>query len=103
MLMETLLPELAKTKRNMPIKVWSAACSSGQEPYSISMITQEFQQKNPGALPGDVQVTGTDISPAILSEAKEGVYDNLAVIRGLSPERTQRFFTQKEHKWQINR
>jgi len=101
MLMDLLLPEFAGGKRIQPVKIWSAASSSGQEAYSISMIAHEFASKKPGSLPNNVQIVGTDISPAIVNDAKAGLYDNLAVIRGLSPERKQRFFTQKDNKWEV--
>lgn len=100
MLKETLLPELSKG-RTQPLKIWSAACSSGQEPYSTSMVIQEYLASKPGAFPGDVIITATDISPAILNEAKVGSYDSLAVIRGLSEERKKRFFTQKVDRWEV--
>nr|MBP8772995.1 protein-glutamate O-methyltransferase CheR [Aeromonadaceae bacterium] len=64
----------------------------GQEPYSIAMIALEHQFKKPGTLPGGVQIVGTDISPTMLNQCKEGVYDNLALARGLSPERKRQFF-----------
>src|SRR5690606_22558560 len=50
------------TGRRVPIRIWSAACSSGQEPYSIAMIIHEYMQTKPGAFPGGVQIIGTDIS-----------------------------------------
>ena len=90
LLQSKLLPELAN--RRTPIKIWSAASSSGQEPYSIAMSVLEYQQKNPGAFPGGVQVIGTDISTTMLEHCKYGHYDSLALARGLSPERKKRFF-----------
>ncbi|MFM2482594.1 CheR family methyltransferase [Celerinatantimonas sp. YJH-8] len=89
LLTDRLLPELSKQRRG--VKIWSAACSSGQEPYSISMIIQEFQKKRPGAL-SSVQIIGTDISPSMLEHCKRGEYDALALARGLSPERKRQFF-----------
>ncbi len=89
-LAEKLLPELAANKR--PIKIWSSASSSGQEPYSIAMIALETQTRRPGTLPMGVQITGTDISTAMLDSCKAGVYDNLALGRGLSLERKRQFF-----------
>lgn len=87
-----ILPELA-AKGGAGIRIWCAASSSGQEPYSLSMATQEYITSQPGSLRGSVQILGTDISPAVLKEAKEARYDSLAMARGLSPERKQRFFT----------
>ena len=92
-----ILPEFAQ-QRARPIRIWSAACSSGQEPYSISMAVQEFLLGRPGTLPGGVQIVATDISPSILGEAMVGIYDSTSLARGLSEERKQRFFTAKEAK-----
>ena len=75
-----------------PLKIWSAASSSGQEAYSIAMIVSEYQQNNPGAFPGGVQIIGTDISNTMLEHCKYGHYDSLALSRGLSPERRRQFF-----------
>ncbi|MCW0506397.1 chemotaxis protein CheR [Aeromonas piscicola] len=90
LLTDKIFPELGKSGR--PIKIWSAASSSGQEPYSIAMTALEQQVKKPGSLPGGVQIVGTDISSTMLNQCKEGVYDSLALARGLSPERKKLFF-----------
>lgn len=100
-LKERILPELAKDRRT-PIRIWSSACSSGQEPYSISMTIQEFQMANPGLLKTDVQIIATDISPAMLEIAEKGKYDDLAMARGLTPERKKRYFRETPSYWQIN-
>lgn len=84
-----LLPELAESKR--PLKIWSAASSSGQEPYSMAMTILETQQKKPRMLPS-ISITATDISATMLELCRQGVYDNLALGRGLSPERRRTFF-----------
>jgi chemotaxis protein methyltransferase CheR len=85
-----IFPEFADLRR--PIKIWSAASSSGQEPYSIAMSASEYQSKSPGALKMGVQITGTDISNTMLDMCKNAEYDSLALARGLSPERRQKFF-----------
>lgn len=90
LLTDKLFPELGKNGR--PLKIWSAASSSGQEPYSIAMTALEQQMKKPGTLTGGVQITATDISLQMLNLCKEGVYDNLALARGLSEERKRQFF-----------
>lgn len=86
-----------------PLRIWCAACSSGQEPYSISMATEEYGLKAPGAFPGGVQIIGTDISAQMLKASEQGIYDPLALIRGLSEERKQRFFEPLPDKdrWQV--
>ena len=90
LLTDKIFPELGKGGK--PLKIWSAASSSGQEPYSIAITALEHQFKKPGTLPGGVQIIGTDISPTMLNQCKEGIYDSLALARGLSPERKRQFF-----------
>lgn len=90
LLSDKIFPELGKSGRT--IKIWSAASSSGQEPYSIAMTALEQQVKRPGSMPGGVQIVGTDISSTMLNQCKEGIYDSLALARGLSPERKRLFF-----------
>ena len=89
-LRQTILPELAG-RRPSRLRIWSAACSSGQEPYSIAMVVEEFRQARPGALP-PVEIVATDVSPTILAQAEAGLYDGPALRRGLDPQRLQRFF-----------
>lgn len=98
-LKKELLPELAAKKT--PIRIWSAASSTGQEAYSISMTTSEFQQSNPGKLTSSVEIVGTDISQTVVNKAKQGGYDELSVVRGLSPERRDKFFRKKDDNWVI--
>lgn len=90
LLKSQLLPELEKTCRS--VKIWSAASSSGQEPYSISMTIMEYQQTKPSAFAGGVSILGTDISNTMLEHCQRAEYDGLALARGLSPERRSRFF-----------
>lgn len=91
-LSEKLLPELAARKDAQPLRFWSAACSTGQEPYSIAMAVDEYRRLQPGRLRGDVRIVATDISKSVLDVAKRGEYEMLAIGRGLSPERQQIFF-----------
>lgn len=90
LLQSKLLPEFAS--RRTPVKIWSAASSSGQEPYSIAMSVLEYQKSNPGSFQRGVQVIGTDISTTMLEHCKYGHYDSLALARGLSLERKKQFF-----------
>ncbi len=91
LLSNTLLPEYSRLGR--PLKIWSAACSSGQEPYSLGMTILEYQQKKPGTLPGSASILATDLSPSMLERCKNAEYDNLALGRGLSEERKRQFFS----------
>lgn len=90
LLKSQIFPDLEKTCRS--VKIWSAASSSGQEPYSISMTVLEYQQGRPAAFPGGVNILGTDISNTMLEHCQRAEYDGLALARGLSPERRSRFF-----------
>jgi chemotaxis protein methyltransferase CheR len=84
-----LLPEMAEQKRQ--VKVWSAASSSGQEPYSLAMCIDEFTSTNPRA--GlNASIVGTDISNTMLEHCKLAQYDALALARGLSAERKRKYF-----------
>jgi chemotaxis protein methyltransferase CheR len=94
LLKETILPDLNQHKGGS-IRIWSAACSSGQEPYNISMIAEEYQSLKPLAKP--VQINATDISSKMLSDARAGVYCGLAVERGLTTEQKNRFFKPKDN------
>lgn len=97
-LSKTIFEEYKQQKKNA-IRIWSAACSSGQEPYSISMITDEYAKKNMGF---KVDITATDISQEILNAAKQAKYDALALARGLSEERKRQFFSPLGDQWQVN-
>ena len=87
----TILPELAK-RAKYPVRIWSAACSSGQEPYSIAMIVQEQLGKMLHVDPKQTQIIGTDLSPEMLTVCRLGQYDVHALSRGLSAERKAKFF-----------
>jgi chemotaxis protein methyltransferase CheR len=90
LLKKQIFPELEKTCRT--VKMWSAASSSGQEPYSIAMTALEYQQSRPGAFSLGVHIMGTDISNTMLEHCQRAEYDGLALSRGLSPERRSKFF-----------
>lgn len=100
-LQEKLLPEFAERKSMQPLRIWSAACSTGQEPYSTAMVIDEFRRSRPGKL-RDVKITATDISKSVLDVARRGEYEMIAIGRGLSPERQKQFFTASSNGgWQI--
>jgi chemotaxis protein methyltransferase CheR len=100
-LQEKLLPEFAERKTLQPLRMWSAACSTGQEPYSVGMIVEEFRRGKPGKL-RDVRITATDISKSVLEVARRGEYEMIAIGRGLSPARQKQFFTPSPNGgWQI--
>lgn len=97
-----LLPELSEGSGFKKLRIWSAACSTGQEPYSISMVIEEFRQTKANAFSGGQEIIATDIASTVLDQARKGEYEMLALGRGLSQERLTRFFTKSsEGSWQI--
>jgi chemotaxis protein methyltransferase CheR len=93
-----VLPDFVQ-RGQRSLGIWSAACSTGQEPYSISMTVQGYLHSHPGSLK-DVVITATDISPAVLEEARRGEYDVLALGRGLQEDIRARYFERDAQHWQ---
>src|SRR5690606_11701847 len=87
-----LIPEFVSSQPGQRLRIWSAACSSGQEPYSLSMAIDEYERANPGQLRGGAQIVASEISPSMLTAARTAQYDSLAIARGLSQERLSRYF-----------
>jgi len=104
-LKEILLPEFAvhlKSGARFRIRIWSAASSTGQEPYSIAITIQEFCRNNPGLRPEQFEILASDISPSALYLAKAGRYDVGALGRGMPDEFRQRYFRQEGPVWVVN-
>lgn len=98
-LKEKILPEIFANKIGT-VKIWSAACSSGQEPYTISMCAEDLNMK--AGKVRTVQIIGTDISESILMEAKEAVYSELSLSRGLDAHAKNRFFQKVHNGYKLN-
>lgn len=92
-LLSIIFPELQKSGTGT-INIWSAACSSGQEPYSVSVIAEECRRSGRGTFSRPVKIIATDLSSSMLDQAKSGEYDRMSVVRGLSRERLESFFDQ---------
>jgi len=91
-LRDVLLPRLVIEQRRPTLRIWSAACSSGQEPYSISMVVEEFKARHPGLSGFNPEILATDISTTVLATARQAQYDRLGIGRGLSEQRRRQFF-----------
>jgi chemotaxis protein methyltransferase CheR len=89
-LKHTLLPTFAAQRT--PLRIWSAACSSGQEAYSIAMSIAEYKLQHRGAFPGGVEIVGTDISSDMIKHCEAAQYDSISLSRGLSEARKAQFF-----------
>ncbi len=95
-----VLPQLlAGRNPPQPLRIWCAACSSGQEPYSLAIALNELA--NPQVLRG-IEIIATDFSEPILAKARDGVYSDFEVRRGLTPERLQRWFRNDGGAWKIS-
>ncbi len=96
------LPEIidAKSKSTWArrLRFWSAACSSGQEPYSLGIVLRELIDDIDD---WDVQILATDLSKAALASASKGVYSDFEMSRGIDPRRRDKYFRKVEGGWKI--
>jgi chemotaxis protein methyltransferase CheR len=98
-LRDVLLPALvARRGGARRLRVWSAACSSGQEPYSLAMLVLEERRLMPD---WSVEIVATDMSAPILDRARRGLYSDFEVARGLSDERRSRWLRRDGADWSI--
>lgn len=102
-LREVAAPDLLRKASTGPVRIWSAAASTGQEAYSFSMLLDEVARAQglTSAL-RNIEIVGTDISSAALFLALSGRYDSLAIRRGLSDERRNRYFKENGSVWVLN-
>ena len=97
---DVVLPYLLEHRAaKKSIRIWCAAASSGQEPYTLAMLLKEAQAKLSG---WKVEIIGTDISQEILDKAKVGIYSQFEVQRGLPINLLVKYFTQVEDRWKLN-
>ncbi len=100
-LRNVLLPAWAADKTGGTLRIWSAACSSGQEPYSIGICVEEFFRYGWTGIRRSVQIIGTDISESVLTEATQAVYNEMALSRGLDETLKSRYFERYQDKWKL--
>ena len=98
-LRQTVLPELVQARANRrSLRIWCAASSTGQEPYSIAMCVKEFA----GLAGWRVEIVATDLSQAVLEKSKAGIFSQFEVQRGLPIQMLVKHFAQIGEMWQLN-
>jgi chemotaxis protein methyltransferase CheR len=97
---ETVIPELLRARAGRrALRIWCAAASTGQEPYSLAMILKDMG----AALQGwRVEILATDLSPEVLEKSRSGLYTQFEVQRGLPIQLLVRHFSQVGAMWQLN-
>ncbi|MDH7599371.1 MAG: protein-glutamate O-methyltransferase CheR [Sedimentisphaerales bacterium] len=96
---QVILPELVKARAGQgTIRIWSAACSTGQEVYSIAMVAKQTMQCHPGI---EIRILGTDISDQAIATASYGRYTDFEVGRGLPKEMLNIYFNRDGAGWRI--
>lgn len=90
----TALPEIAKEYPT--VEIWSAACSSGEEPYTLSIVMQEFMRTHPSAI-RDFSILATDISSRMLDKAINAVYP-MESVENISYDLKKRYFLRSKNK-----
>ncbi|MDA9441742.1 chemotaxis protein CheR [Bradyrhizobium sp. CCBAU 51745] len=99
-LRDSIVPGLIQARAaRKSLRIWSAASSTGQEPYSIAMCLKEMG----AALAGwRIEIVATDLSQEVLEKCKAGVYSQFEVQRGLPIQLLMKYFTQASDVWQLN-
>ena len=99
-LRDTILPQLIPARANRrSLRIWSAASSTGQEPYSIAMLLKEAGPMLSG---WRTEIVATDLSQAVLEKSKAGIFSQFEVQRGLPIQLLVKHFTQNGELWQLN-
>ncbi len=94
-----LYPTLARARGGEPVKVWSAACSAGQEVYSLAMVVQQMQAEDASV---KVQLAASDISAQALEKAQGGIYSQFEVQRGLPIRLLIKHFEKVDDQWRLS-
>jgi chemotaxis protein methyltransferase CheR len=103
LLRHKLIPELVDQRRRsrvtpIPIRIWCAACSTGQEPYSVAIMLKELL----GSLQAyDIRILGTDISDQSIAKASYAYFSQLEIDRGMPVNLVGIYFERKDDKWKV--
>ena len=97
---QTIMPTLLEARKvRRSLRVWCAACSTGQEPYSLAMMLKEM---GPTLAGWRVEIVATDLSHEVLEKSKAGIFSQFEVQRGLPIQMLVKYFTQVNELWQIS-
>ncbi|MFQ5785556.1 MAG: CheR family methyltransferase [Alphaproteobacteria bacterium] len=95
-----VLPRLIEARMaKRSLRIWCAACSTGQEPYSIAIFLREEARKLAG---WRVDIVATDLSTEVIEKAKLGMYSQFEVQRGMPVQLLMKYFAQTNEMWQID-
>jgi chemotaxis protein methyltransferase CheR len=99
-LRKAVIPELVRRRQNeRRLNIWCAACSTGQEPYSLALL---FREHFPELVGWQVNILATDLSRDVLARAREGRYNQIEVNRGLPAALLVKHFRQHGTSWQLH-
>ncbi|HSU78829.1 MAG TPA: protein-glutamate O-methyltransferase CheR [Candidatus Angelobacter sp.] len=89
-----ILPSLLKTTKR-PLRIWSAACSTGEEPYSLSILLSQY------LAPRDYSILATDLDEGVLNRAQSGIFTEKA-LKGLEQSEILRYFKREKNFYRVN-
>jgi two-component system CheB/CheR fusion protein len=96
---QKVIPELFKNKEdNMPARLWSVACSTGEEAYSIAILCKEYLRKS--KISGNIQIFATDLDKEAVRFAGQGIYPE-SIVSDVPPDLLERYFIKKREAYQI--
>lgn len=106
LLKSKILPQLIEikrkkynaTKEQLTLRIWSAGCSSGEEPYSLAILIKELIHD---LNKWNIFILGTDINPVSIEKAKQGIYDAWS-FRQVNPTLQKQYFYQQKTRWEVN-
>lgn len=94
-----IFPDLFERRADLrTLRIWSAGCATGEEPYSIAMLLRDMK---PDIDEWNISILGTDINPQFLMRAREGLYGNWS-FRELSDDLKARFFQEEKNRWRLS-
>ncbi|MBF0542915.1 MAG: protein-glutamate O-methyltransferase CheR [Candidatus Riflebacteria bacterium] len=99
------IEDLLKSRTDLSegkFRIWSAGSSTGQEPYSIAMLLNEYSEKKKTLSPDKIEILASDISSSVLSRAISGQFNSSQIKRGLKPYFLDKYFQKSGNKWVID-